>query len=320
VRQVCPGAALIGAALCLLPGACALTRVLGLVSLVAVVAYVLTPESAAGPAGDPLGFAFNLRYAAPALLLCLVVAPRAPVLGGPRRGAAVLGGFAVLLVATLVQWRLWPASHVAGAVAIGLGVLGLAIVGLVGAGVLGRLLPAPALLAGGCGLVALFAAGGYVVQRHYLRGRYVYHPEVSSLAKVWELFRHVHGARVGVVGTFGGFFSYPLFGVDDSNRVTYIALRGPHGSFTPITSCAQWRSAVNAARLRYLVTTPARDPWRPTVLSSSPESGWTAGDPAVRARYSQRAVGQTIRVYEVRGQLDPSRCRAPSSSSATALR
>jgi hypothetical protein len=313
-------AALLGAVVCLLPGASALTRALGLVSLVAVVAYVLTPESAAGPSGDPLGFAFNLRYAAPALLLCLVVAPRAPILAGPRRQAAVLGGLALLLGATLAQSRLWPASHVIGAIAIGLVVLGLAIVAVVGIDAVGRLNPAPALLAAGCALVVVVAAGGYVLQRHYLQGRYVYHPGVSSLAKVWELFRHVHGARVGIVGTFGGFFSYPLFGVDDSNRVMYLAQRGPHGSFTPIASCAQWRSAVNAARLRYLVTTPARDPWRPTVLSPSPESGWIAGDPAVRVRYSQRAVGQTIRVYQVRGQLDPSRCPARSSSSATALR
>ena len=54
------------------------------------------------------------------------------------------------------------------------------------------------------------AAAGYRLQGHYLRGRYAYHPGVSYLAPVWALFRTVHDARVGVVGTFGGFFAYPL--------------------------------------------------------------------------------------------------------------
>ena len=102
------------------------------------------------------------------------------------------------------------------------------------------------------------------LQGHYLRGRYAYQPGVSYLAKVWALFRTVHDARVGVVGTFGGFFSYPLYGLDLSNHVTYVAQRGPNGSFTPIATCARWRSQVNADHLKYLITTPARDPWHPT--------------------------------------------------------
>ena len=66
---------------------------------------------------------------------------------------------------------------------------------------------------------------------------------------MWALFRTVHDARVGVVGTFGGFFAYPLYGVDDSNRVQYVAARGPHGSFTPIASCARGGPRSNADHL-----------------------------------------------------------------------
>ena len=57
---------------------------LGLVALVSLAAYLITPETAAGPAGDPAGFAFNLRYAAPALALSLAVLPAR---AGARRPA-----------------------------------------------------------------------------------------------------------------------------------------------------------------------------------------------------------------------------------------
>jgi hypothetical protein len=153
------------------------------------------------------------------------------------------------------------------------------------------------------------AAAGYAGQRHYLRVRYAYQPRISSLAPVWDRFRGIRDTRVGIVGTFGGFFSYPLFGLDDSNRVQYVAQRGPHGSFTPIRSCAAWRAAVNAGRYRYVITTPSRDPWNPRVLGPSPEAGWTKSDPAARLIYSRRVTGQPIDVFELTAPLDPSRCR-----------
>ncbi len=157
------------------------------------------------------------------------------------------------------------------------------------------------------------AAAGYVWQRHYLRGRYQFNPGVSDLARTWAFFRTVHHARVGVVGTFGGFFSYPLFGPDAANRVHYIAARGAHGSFTAITDCRRWREAINAGRYRYVVTTPARDPWHPKKLHPSPEAGWTGSDPNAHLVLSRRATGQAIDVYEIRGRLDPAGCAARGS-------
>jgi hypothetical protein len=125
---------------------------------------------------------------------------------------------------------------------------------------------------------------------------------------VWAFFRKVHHARVGLVGTYGEFFSYPLTGIDDSNRVVYIAAHGPHGSFSPITSCRQWRSAVNAGHFRYLVTTPERDFWRPARLRAAPEAAWTNRDPGARLLFRRRAGGQTISVFELREPLDASLC------------
>ncbi len=300
-------AVVLGPVASLLPGASASVRMLGVVALASILAYLITPESAAGPAGHPLGFAFNLRYAAPALTLSLVALPLAPVFAGRRRQAAVLAGFGVVLVATLAQAHLWPSRHLWGQILVAAAVLAaVGIVALLGAGAGCR----HRRLVLACAGAALVLVGGlgYVGQRSYLRSRYAFQPGVSDLSRVWDFFRSVHDARVGVVGTFGGFFAYPLVGVDDSNRVQYIGLRGPDGSFSTIGSCSQWRRIVNATHLRYLVTTPARDPWLPKRLSMSPERAWTASDPGARVVYQRRAAGQLVTVFELSGPLAPSRC------------
>jgi hypothetical protein len=289
--------AVLGPVLCLTwPKADRMTRMLGFAALFSLAAYLVTPETAAGPAGDPLGFAFNLRYLAPALALCLSVAPLVPPLAEtPPARLATVAGLAVILAATLAQPKLWPGAHTAGAIAIGAGAI--ALIALMRARV--------AVVA--AAILALVIAG-YPLQKHYLKARYVYHPGVSYLAPVWSMFRDIHHARVGIVGTFGGFFSYPLDGLDDSNRVLYVAQRAPHGSFTPITTCARWRSQVNSDHLNYLITTPARDPWHPRKLQASPEDQWTASDPAAQPVYRELATGQPIVVYRIRGPLNPASC------------
>lgn len=320
--------AIIGPILCLLPGTAgatpagrrsgrnvqqmdassqAVVRMLGFVALFSLAGYLITPETAAGPAGDPLGFAFNLRYLAPALALSLSVAPLAPALSSPPARTGVVVALAVLLAGTVAQPQLWPNAHAAGAIVIGVAVL--AVLALVALGRQARMSPALATAVAVIGLVLVAgAAGGYRLQGHYLRGRYAYQPNVSYLARVWALFRTVHDARVGVVGTFGGFFAYPLYGLDDSNRVQYVADRGPHGSFTQVASCARWRAQVNSDHLKYLITTPARDPWHPSVLSASPETRWTATDPAATRVFSEMALGQPVVVFRLRGPLDVARC------------
>ncbi len=312
--------AILGPLLCLLPkprpsgsnyrhaevSSQASVRMLGFAALFSLAAFLITPETAAGPSGDPLGFAFNLRYLAPALALALAVAPLAPALNaspGIRIGVVVT--LAVILAGTVAQPALWPNSHAAGAVAIGVA----ALLAVALATLARRTSLRPALAGAAVALVVLAgAAAAYPLQRHYLRGRYAYQPNVSYLAKVWALFRTVHDARVGVVGTFGGFFSYPFYGLDLSNQVTYVAERGRNGSFTPISTCARWRSQVNSDHLKYLITTPARDPWKPSVLSPSPETRWTATDPAATPVFTERALGQPIVVFRLRGPLDVARC------------
>jgi hypothetical protein len=338
--------AVAGPVLCLLRGADAPLWMLAIVALASLAAYLVTPETAAGPAGDPLGFAFNLRYAAPVLALSLPLLPLAPALDGARRRLALAAGLIAALAGTIAQAHLWPAREAGGAIGIAVAVLVVAATWTVLAGPSTRrplspalgtgpstprplspapgtgsstprpLSPAPgtgsstrrrvrpAVIAAGAVVVLLAAVlAGDPLQRHYLDGRYAFHRGVSSLAGVWAFFRGVHDARVGVVGTFGGFFSYPLFGIDDSNHVEYVGRRGPHGSFAPIRTCTAWRTAVNAGHFRYLVTTPARDPWHPKPLHPSPERAWTVTDPSARLIYTHRAFGQPISIFELRGAL-----------------
>jgi hypothetical protein len=114
----------------------------------------------------------------------------------------------------------------------------------------------------------------------------------------------VHHAQIALAGTFGFFFGYPLWGVDDSNRVAYIGWRGPHGSFRPITSCRAWRTALNRGHYQYVVTT-ARAVTFTTQLRHSPEVEWTRTDPAARLVFSP---SWAIQVFRLAGPLHPDRC------------
>jgi hypothetical protein len=300
---VIAAAAILGPLLCLLPGADRTLRMLALVALASLAAYLVTPNSAIGPDGDPVGFTYNLRYAAPGLALAFAVTPLAPLFATTRRQAALLVGLGAALVATVAQASRWPNRHLAGALLMGGATL---VAGLLLAGMRHRR-AAPALA-----LVAILAcagaAAGYPWQRHYLRGRYVFQPGVSHLSGVWAYFRAIHHARVAVAGTYGEFFTYPLFGIDDSNRVEYIGRHGPRGSFTPYATCAAWRAALNGGHFRYLLATPERDFWRPAQLRPAPERTWTVGAPETHLLFERHVSGQPVDLFELSGALDPGRC------------
>jgi hypothetical protein len=314
--------AILGPLLCLLPGADRTLRMLALVALASLGAYLVTPNSAIGPDGDPVGFTYNLRYAAPGLALAYAILPLSPVLAGARRQALLIAGLAVVAVATVAEPLLWPGRHLAGAVALGAAVL---VIGLLLVWLRERAIPAPPralravpVRAGALALAAILlgagAAAGYPEQRHYLRGRYTFQPQISHLSGFWAYFRAIHHARVGLAGSYGEFFSYPLSGIDDSNRVQYIAATGPHGSFTAIRTCRAWRTAVNRGHLRYLLTTPERDFWRPAQLRPAPERGWTMGDPAAHLLLERHVTREPVDLFELRGPLDPGTCPAAAAT------
>jgi len=114
----------------------------------------------------------------------------------------------------------------------------------------------------------------------------------------------VSDARIGLAGTTAGFLQYGFYGTDLSNRVLYLGVKGPHGAFNAVPTCAGFRSAVNAADLDYLITAPFLNFIEPGKPIRSPEAGWLRGERGVVP------VGRSgpVTIWEVRGRLDPAAC------------
>jgi hypothetical protein len=158
-------------------------------------------------------------------------------------------------------------------------------------------------------LALLVAAIGYPVQRDYLRDRFLnVDPDTSipgmHLDSAYRWARDAGDARIGLAGTTAGFLEYGLYGTDLSNRVRYLGAEGPHGAFNAIPTCAEFRAAVNAADLDYLVTAPLLNFIEPGEPIASPEAGWLRGERAV----APVDRSGPVTVWRVRGRLDPGGC------------
>lgn len=307
--------AIAGGLTVLLWGRTCVLRWMGGVALFGMLAYVFTPLSAAGAEGAPVGFAINIRYAIPALLAGLTLLPLAFERTLGRRPSAqsvdlwgwvLLGVFLLVLVATdRSDAALRDPDRLFGwLVAL--------LVVLIPAGLLfarQRGAPRGAIIAGFAGLAIAVVAIGYPVQRDYLRGRFLNADAEASipgmhLDSAYRWARGVSDARIGLAGTTAGFLEYGFYGTDLSNRVRYLGVEGPHGAFNAIPSCSEFRAAVNAADLDYLVTSPFLNFIEPGKPVKSPEARWLRGEPAVVP--IQR--GGPVTVWRIRGQLDPSSC------------
>jgi hypothetical protein len=301
-------AAVLGPLLCLFSKRDRVILAAALIALASLVAYTLTPLTGSGPWGHPYGFQFTIRYGAPALTLALAVTPLALPFRSQFGRLAATAGLTTLFVATVAPSPLWTADYnLGGAHAAVVLVLVVAVFVMLRPW---SLIPHRRPLARATAAtlaVSLMLAGvavGYPGTRAYLRHRYADKYGPSAIYKVWRWARGLHHAQIALVGTFGFFFGYPLWGLDDSNRVVYIGQRGSNGSFRPITSCRAWRTAVNRGQYQYVVTT-ARAVFFTTQLVHSPEVDWTRTDPAARLLlFPNRA----IQVFRLTGPLHPDRC------------
>ncbi|MBO0769356.1 MAG: hypothetical protein J2O48_11795, partial [Solirubrobacterales bacterium] len=275
-----------------------------LIALACLVAYPLTPLTACGPWGHPYCFMFTIRYGAPALALALAVTPLALLFRSQLGRLAAAAGLTTLFVATVALRRVWTSDYSLG------GAHAAVVLVLVVAVIVGSRIPLrrPLVRATAATLaVSLVLAGvavGYSGTRDYLRHRYTDKYGPSAIYKVWRWARGLHHAQIALVGTLGWFFGYPLWGLDDSNRVAYMGQRGPHGSFRPITSCRAWRTALNRGHYQYVVSTANRV-FFTTQLVRSPEVDWTRSDPAARLVLSPNPA---IQVFRLTGPLQPGRC------------
>ncbi len=278
-------------------------RWLGVAALVGLLGYLLTPLSAAGIDGAPINFWINVRYALPAMLVGLLLLPLARgVESAPRQWASLAALLVVLLVTDGADVVLHDPGRGFGLV---IALLAVAFPALILAAThFGMSRRATA--AGFAVLALLVVIIGYPMQRQYLKDRYgpdsgLPGQEMSS-AYLWA--RGVSDAHIGIVGTTAAFYQYGLYGTDLSNEVAYIGEKGAHGAFNPIPDCRQFREAVDAAHLEYLVTSPFLNFLNASEPVASPEAGWLRGSPSVAAVDTEGLVT----VWRVSGGLDPAGC------------
>lgn len=282
----------------LLRGRDRVLRWMSAVALFGMLAYLVTPLSAAGAEGAPVAFAINVRFAIPPLLAALVLLPLALPLRSRWAEWALLGGLLLVLLLTDRPDAILHSPY--RLFGIGLAILLVLIPAMLA--VFGRRFFAVALAALGIAILAI----GYPVERHYLRDRFAPGSDIPGMhldaAYAWA--RDIEDARIGLAGTTAGFLQYGFYGTDLSNQVRYLGTKGPHGAFNAIPDCRGFRDAVNTARLDYLVTSPFLDFIHPGKPIPSPEAGWLRGEPAVAPVLRSGPVT----VWKVRGRLDPSAC------------
>jgi hypothetical protein len=299
------GGASAGAILAIWRPRSAAVRLAGVVTVVAAIAYLFTPLTAAGPEGQPLAFGINLRYLIPGFALGLALLPLEPRLVPPRfRVALIVGGLIALYFTSRnsdanVAWEGEFAS-IPWAIVIGLVMIG-------GPLLVAALARRGAWLAAGVGamLALAIAAVGWERQDDYLAHRYERPEDFRfQLDEAVRWAKPTSDLRIGVAGTSGAYNQYGFYGDDVDNYVQYVGRHLPEGDFRAIESCPAFRAAVNEGDYDYLVTTPELDLNDPSTARPSPERGWVSGDPA---------VGEVVRsgrvaVFRIDGELSPSGC------------
>jgi hypothetical protein len=311
--------AVVGGLLALFRARDGVLRWMGAVALLGLVAYLFTPLSAAGAEGAPVGFAINIRYAIPPLLLGMVLLAAQPWFGkreaaGERKNSTIwprwgweewsllVGLLIILLVTDRSDAALRDPARTFG---IPLAIL---VIGVPAGLLLARARGAArgVVIGGFAALGLLMLAIGYPLQRHYLRDRFDPKSEIPGLGldSAYQWARDKSDARIGLAGTTAGFLQYGFYGTDLSNRVIYLGEKGPYGAYNAIPTCTAFRTAVNAANLDYLVTTPFLNFIHTGSPIASPEAGWLRGD---KAATPIKRDGPTT-IWRINGELDPSAC------------
>ncbi len=301
------GGALVAALWALAAGRDRIVRGAGAVALFGMLAYLFTPLGAAGAEGEPVGFAINVRFVVPALLVGLALLPLPRALDGRRRQWALLAALVLVLLVTdsPVDAMRDPSRPFALLLAVLLVAVPAALLYARQRGAAHGVV-----IAAGVVLALAVLAIGYPVQRHYLESRFAndgpreeWIPGMD-LDSSYRWARGIEDARIGLAGSSAGFSGYSFYGTDLSNEVVYLGQPGPHGAFNAIPTCAGFRAAVNAADLDYLVTSPFLNFLHPSQPVDSPEARWLRGEDAVEPVLRSGRVT----VWKVTGKLDAGGC------------
>jgi hypothetical protein len=299
-------------------------RLAGVITIVAAIAYLFTPLTAAGPDGRPLAFGINLRYLIPGFALGLALLPLERRLVPDRFRVALLAGGLIALYFTSrnsdanVAWEGEFAS-VPWAIVIALVMIG----GPLALAALARR-DAWVAAAAGAVLAVAVAAVGWERQDDYFDHRYERPEDFRfQLDEAVRWANPTSDLRIGVAGTSGAFNQYGFYGEELTDHVQYVGRHLPEADFRAITTCPAFREAVNAGDYDYLVTTPELDLNDPSTARPAPERGWVSRDPAV----AEVLRSGRVAVFRINGELNPSGCaqgenlrseqRQPGGSAAT---
>jgi hypothetical protein len=286
-------------------------RVLAVASLLTAFVYVFTPLTAAGQEGSPTGFFTNTRYLIPGLVLALTLLPIARPLRAPERRAwqALLFLAAVYWVTVLTTPR-WAPGYI-----LGTAFIVLALVLAPSALSLGRVrghVTRPVVAAAVVVVVLLAVVLGRAQQVQYADHHYtrttLFLGE-GGPQKAYAFAQGLHDKRIGIAGSSEIIFGqYGFYGNDASNRVKYIGVPGPDGTYRLATSCAAFRREINAGDYDYVIVSE-RTQDSPEVPYSYPIFKWIKDDPALKLLIAEPTiVPQPDYVFKVNGELDPAGC------------
>ncbi|HEX8207484.1 MAG TPA: hypothetical protein VF587_15580, partial [Solirubrobacteraceae bacterium] len=252
----------LGAAVYALARGTPVVRAVAVVALVTAAAYVVTPATAPGPEGRPVGFVLNVRYVLPALLLglCLLA------IAARRRAPIVAGALAVLVLVTqLAGDEVWKDEYARPAIVLtALGLAALAVA---------TRFKAPVTIAAAVGAIVLtlglWPLGRDFHDLQYTRALQPYTTwSLFQMEPVYEWARTQKGLEIGVSGA-AQFFQFPLRGPELDNDVEVVGHHGEHGTFAPARDCEEYGRAL--AGRTHAIVSPYVDIWQPLIPQDTPE-------------------------------------------------
>lgn len=264
------------------------------VGVALILAWLVAPTSASGPAGEPNGFVSGLRYLAPAICVAMALLGSAV---GPRKPSVrwlVIAVIAFLAPFTIAISDLASFRQVLGGVVVSAFAFG-ALILCSRACRSGWFRPRFIALAGTLLIIVL---AGQAVQKSYFDSRYE-NPDFTTagLNRAFAWAQKVDGVSIATNATR----QYPLFGRDLDNEVQFVGVHEKHAGFVEPESCEQFRQSVADGDYDYLVVTLDR----PSPNREFPvESAWIASDPAVTKVLREEP---TV-VYRLDGKPDPALC------------
>jgi hypothetical protein len=296
--------AIAGLVLCLDRKSGPARRTGALVGLALVLAWLVAPTSASGPAGEPNGFVSGLRYLAPALAVCLALLGSGVGQRGGQARWLVTGLLLILAPVTIAfghEWDLkeWLLAFAAGIFCWLCCLIGLGVWKIRSRQhrVTGRSTRKAIAWGAGAAIVFLILCG-QGVQRYYFNHRYT-SPDftIPALSKAYVWANEKSGAKIGTNATR----QYPLWGKDLDNEVQFVGVKQPHAGFVEAENCRDFVEAANAGGYDYLVLTLDREGQK---LDQPRELTWIQGDPAIEEKQVTEGGG----ILKLSGPLSASTC------------